>query len=165
MEAPAAAMTCQPIGLLRSPFAESQGAPIQPSGARGVAGRAELLPHLAPGLKDLEGFSHLILIYHCHLAAPGPLLVKPFLDDSAHGIFATRAPARPNPLGLSVVRLKALEGPVLHLLDVDFLDGTPLLDLKPYVPGFDRPPGRVRTGWLSGRAGGAAQARGDGRFR
>jgi tRNA (adenine37-N6)-methyltransferase len=155
----------QPIGVIRSPHKQPKGSPIQPSGARGVAGRAELRPELAPGLKDLAGFSHLILLYHCHRAGDAKLEVKPFLDGEAHGVFATRAPARPNPLGLSVVRLKSIEGNILHLEDVDILDGTPLLDLKPYVPDFDRPPGPVRTGWLAGKAAGAKAAKADDRFK
>lgn len=152
------------IGVVRSPFRQPQGAPIQPCGARGTPGRAELDPALVPGLKDLEGFSHLILLYHCHRAKECQLQVKPFLDQDRRGVFATRAPARPNPIGLSVVRLLRVEGSVLHLQDVDVLDGTPLLDVKPYVPEFDQPPGPVRSGWLADRAGRAQGKRGDDRF-
>lgn len=158
-------ITYQPIGVIRSPHKQPKGSPIQPSGARGVAGRAELRPELAPGLKDLAGFSHVILLYHCHRAGDAKLEIKPFLDGEAHGVFATRAPSRPNPLGLSVVRLKSIEGNVLHLEDVDLLDGTPLLDIKPYVPDFDQPPGPVRTGWLAGKAAGAKAAKADDRFK
>ncbi len=154
----------QPIGVIHSPFSHPKGAPIQPSGARGVKGAVELLPHLAEGLRDLEGFSHLILLYHCHLAAAPKLLVKPFLDQHQHGVFATRAPARPNPIGLSVVRLLGVEGHRLDICDVDVVDGSPLLDLKPLVPEFDLPSGEVRTGWLGGNAERAKQARADDRF-
>ena len=154
----------RPIGVLHTPFADSEGAPIQPAGARGVEGEAVIDPAYAEGLKDLEGFSHLILIYHCHRSGPCRLVVTPFLDGRPHGLFATRAPARPNPIGLSVVRLVGVEDRRLHLKDVDMLDGTPLLDLKPYVPEFDQPFGPVRTGWLAERAAEAARRRGDRRF-
>ncbi|MEW5913580.1 MAG: tRNA (N6-threonylcarbamoyladenosine(37)-N6)-methyltransferase TrmO [Thermodesulfobacteriota bacterium] len=160
-----ATINYQAIGVIRSPHPAPEGAPIQPSGARGVQGRAELLPSLAPGLKDLEGFSHLILLYHCHRAKGSELLVRPFLDQQERGVFATRAPARPNPIGLSVVRLLHVEGCVLHLEDLDVLDNTPLLDLKPYVPEFDQPPEVVRTGWLAGRAGRAQTHKADDRFQ
>ncbi|RJX35154.1 MAG: tRNA (N6-threonylcarbamoyladenosine(37)-N6)-methyltransferase TrmO [Desulfarculus sp.] len=160
-----AAINYQAVGVIRSPFRTPEGAPIQPSGARGVLGRVEVQPSLEPGLKDLEGFSHLILLYHCHLAKKPALLVRPFLDQEHRGVFATRAPARPNPIGLSVVRLLRVEGCVLHLEDVDVLDGTPLLDLKPYVPEFDQPPGPVNIGWLAGRAGQAQEHKADARFK
>lgn len=152
------------IGVLRTPFVQAEGSPIQPSGARGREGRAEIDPALADGLKDLEGFSHLILLYHCHLSGPAGLVVKPFLDGEPRGVFATRAPARPNPIGLSVVRLEAVRGATLHLLDVDMLDGSPLLDVKPYVAAFDAPAGDLRQGWLEGKTGQACQTRADGRF-
>jgi tRNA-Thr(GGU) m(6)t(6)A37 methyltransferase TsaA len=137
--------------------------PIQPPGARGTPGRVELRPELEPGLQDIEGFSHLLLIYHLHRAPPGRLRVTPFLDAQARGIFATRAPARPNPIGLSVVRLVRREGATLHIEDVDVLDGTPLLDLKPYVPAFDGA-ADVRVGWFEGRLDALPSARADGRF-
>lgn len=156
--------TYQAIGVLRTPYTDPKGAPIQPSGARGSVGRAELEPHLEPALKDLAGFSHLWLIYHCHRVGPLHLVVTPFLDGDPHGVFSVRAPSRPNPMGLSLVRLKAVEGTVLHLLDVDMLDGTPLLDLKPYVPEFDDPEGTVRRGWLEQRAEAANGFSGDDRF-
>jgi len=158
-------LTCRPIGVLRTPFAEAQGCPIQPAGARGVMGRAELEPRLAPALTDLEGFSHLILLYHCHLAGGARLKVRPFLDQAERGLFAVRAPARPNPIGLSVVRLVGVEGAVLNLTDVDMVDGSPLLDIKPYVPAFDQPPGPVRVGWMEGKAEAAAAIRADRRFQ
>ena len=153
----------EPIGVIRTPFPEPKGTPIQPRAARGVRGRVELFPKYAEGLADLEGFSHVILIYHFHRAGPGRLRVRPFMDDREHGVFATRAPARPNPIGISVVRLLGIEGNVLHVADVDIVDGTPLLDLKPYVPQFDAP-SRARIGWLGERIGKLPQARDDGRF-
>lgn len=153
-----------PIGVARSPHADAAGAPIQPSGARGQVGQIILRPELAEGLRDLEGFSHLIVIYHCHQSGPARLLVTPFLDKAAHGVFATRAPARPNAIGLSVVRLAGVRDNVIDILDVDLLDGTPILDVKPLVPAFDLPEGPVRVGWLATRADQADQARADDRF-
>lgn len=138
--------TYRPIGIIRSPHTDREAAPIQPVYARDVEGRAEIDEAYADGLADLEGFSHLILLYHFHRVRGVRLRVTPFLEDVAHGVFATRAPCRPNPIGLSVVRLVRREGRVLHLADVDVLDGTPLLDVKPYVARFDRRDG-VRSGW------------------
>jgi tRNA-Thr(GGU) m(6)t(6)A37 methyltransferase TsaA len=110
-----------------------------------------LLPEYEAGLQDLDGFSHIILLYYFHHADPGfELSVTPFLDDEPKGLFATRYPCRPNPIGLSVVRLVRREGRVLHVEGIDVLDGTPLLDIKPYVPSFDAPPDAT-LGWLEGR--------------
>src|SRR5262245_2855614 len=110
--------------------------PIQSVVAREVPGRIELDAEYEPGLADLDGFSHLILPYHLHLIEAPRLAVTPFLDDVPRGIFATRSPARPNPLGLSTVRLAGIRGTTIDVLDVDMVDGTPLLDIKPYVPAF-----------------------------
>jgi tRNA-Thr(GGU) m(6)t(6)A37 methyltransferase TsaA len=114
-------------------------------------------------LKDLEGFSHIILIYHFHQAGPTRLTVTPFLDTEPRGVFSTRAPTRPNPIGLSIVRLLGVEGNVLRLSNVDILDGTPLLDIKPYVADFDRPR-RTRAGWLKRARGQVRTKRSDDRF-
>ncbi len=130
-------VTYKPIGVIRSEHRAAEETPIQPTYARGCPGRAELRPEYAEGLKDLDGFSHVILLYHFHRAGEPRLTVVPFTDDAPRGVFSTRHPQRPNPIGLSVVRLVRIEGTVLHLLDVDILDGTPLLDIKPYVPRFD----------------------------
>lgn len=127
----------RPIGVVRSPFTRSDEAPIQPRYAADAAGRAEIWPEFEGGLADLEGFSHIILIYHLDRSGPAQLRVKPFLQDVERGVFATRAPCRPNPIGMSVVELVAREGPTLHLKGVDMLDETPLLDIKPYVSRFD----------------------------
>ena len=154
-----------PIGIVRSPFTRVEDMPIQPAGAREVEGTVELLPEYASALADLEGFSHLILLYHFHRAKPYSPTVTPFLDKTPRGLFATRAPARPNPIGLSVVELVAVEGHVLRLRGVDILDGTPLLDLKPCVPAFDAPQGEVRTGWIAANAARTAAARSDDRFK
>jgi len=138
-----------PIGFIHTGHTDPARTPIQPRYAAehpGATGRIEILDAYAAGLDDLEGFSHVILLYHFHQAGEARLRVKPYLDDTERGIFATRAPCRPNPIGLSVVRLLRREGTTLFLEDLDILDGTPLLDIKPYVDRFD---GRVseRNGW------------------
>lgn len=157
-------LACKPIGVIRSPYKDIKGMPIQASGARGVKGVVEIEPEFAEGLRDLEGFSHIILIYHFHLSEGYSLVVKPFLDERQRGLFATRAPRRPNPIGISVVGLEGIEGCKLHIQDVDVLDGTPLLDIKPYVPEFDVREAD-RCGWLEGKALGAATTEADERFR
>lgn len=152
------------IGVIHSPFTELRGMPIQASGARGVAGTVEVIPEYGDGLKDLEGFSHIFLLYHFHLSQGYSLMVKPYLDDSLRGVFATRAPRRPNALGISVVRLVGIEGCTLHIEDVDIADSTPLLDIKPYVPEFDSR--KVKgIGWLAGKAERAAAMEADERFK
>jgi len=138
-----------PIGLIRTPFASTAGMPIQAVVARDVPGTIELDPAYEVGLADLDGISHLILVYHLHLVRAPRLTVTPFLDDTPRGIFATRSPARPNPIGLSTVRLAAVRGTAIDVLDVDMVDGTPLLDIKPYVPAFDNRAG-ARAGWFEG---------------
>jgi tRNA-Thr(GGU) m(6)t(6)A37 methyltransferase TsaA len=142
----------KPIGVIQTPFKELEGMPIQPRSSHRAPGKVILDPEFAPGLKDLEGFSHLILVYIFHLAEGYQLQVEPFLDNVERGLFATRAPRRPNPIGISVVRLRSIKNNHLEVEDVDVLDGTPLLDIKPYIPDFD-PPGAVRVGWLEGQRG------------
>ena len=154
----------RPIGIIRSKYKDSEGTPIQTTGAKGVGGTAEILPECAEGLKDLDGFSHIILIYHFHLSTGYSLTVKPFLDDTPRGVFATRAPKRPNSIGLSVVRLVKIEGARLYIEDVDIVDSTPLLDIKPYVPEFDAKEGE-RIGWLAGKAEKAVETSADERFK
>jgi tRNA-Thr(GGU) m(6)t(6)A37 methyltransferase TsaA len=136
-----------PIGVVRSPHTNPAATPIQPRFAHGAAGRVEVFPEYAEGLKDLEGFSHIYLIYYLHKAGPARLITTPFLEDAPRGVFATRAPSRPNAIGLSIVRLIKREGSTLHVDALDILDGTPLLDIKPYVPRFDPQEG-IRIGWL-----------------
>lgn len=151
------------IGIIHSPFKEPKGTPIQPPGAEGVAGSVEVFSEYVEGLKDVDGFSHIILIYHFHLAKRPSLLVKPFMDDQAHGIFAIRAPSRPNPIGISVVRLVKVEENILYVEDMDIIDGTPLLDIKPFVPEFDSPEVE-RRGWLEENVRKLPSSRDDGRF-
>ena len=158
------AVRYRPIGVIHTSFREPAGTPIQATSFVGSAGHVEIEPALAPGLRDLEAFSHLILLYHFHRVGVVKLTVTPFLDDREHGVFATRAPARPNPIGLSVVRLVGIEGTRLDIEDVDMIDGTPLLDLKPYVPAFDARDD-VRVGWYADRLDHVEGTTADDRFR
>src|SRR4030042_181496 len=157
-------VTYRPIGFIHTPFKDIAGMPIQPAGTRGVAGRVVVDEAYREGLKDIDGFSHIFLLYHFHLCDGYALQVKPFMDDKVHGIFACRAPKRPNPIGLSIVKLVRVEGSILYIEDVDIVDETPLLDIKPYVPLFDTATD-VRTGWLTDRADGVFEARAEERFR
>ena len=156
-------ITYKPIGVIHSPFKEPKGTPIQPEGAKGIDGTVEVFPEYGEGLKDLEGFSHIILIYHFHLSKGASLTAKPFMDREPRGVFAMRGPSRPNPIGISVVRLFRIENSILHIQDVDIVDGTPLLDIKPYVPRFD-----VRAadsiGWLEENVHKVETSKDDGRF-
>ena len=154
----------QPIGVIHSPFEDLTGMPIQPAGAAGVTGTVEVFDEYRPGLRDLDGFSHLILLYHFHRSQGYQLEVTPFMDTEPRGLFSTRAPKRPNPIGLSVVKLNKIEGCTLHIENVDILDGTPLLDIKPYVPKFDTQE-NVRTGWLEQAGKSVAERRADDRFQ
>lgn len=138
--------------------------PIQAVAARGVAGRVELAPEYSGGLRDVEGFSHLILVHHLHLSRSFAPTVTPFLDNEPRGVFATRSPRRPNPIGLSTVRLVRVEGHTLYVEDVDVVDGTPLLDIKPYVPQFDDREG-ARIGWFEGKVDRVHSVRSGHRFR
>ena len=153
----------KPIGVIHSPFTETKGVPIQSAVACDVDGTIEILPEYVEGLKDVEGFSHIILIYHFHLSRESTLLVRPYLDDQERGVFATRSPSRPNAIGLSTVRLLRIEGNLLYVKDVDVVDGTPLLDMKPYVPEFDARHAD-RIGWLKENLQQLPILRDDGRF-
>ena len=153
----------QPIGIIHTPFTEPKGTPIQTTAAQDVTGTIEIYSEFAEGLKDIEGFSHLILIYHLHLIKKSNLLVKPFLGNDLHGIFATRSPGRPNPIGFSIVRLTHVEGSVLTIADVDIVDQTPLLDLKPYVGEFDVRP-VAKSGWFEQNLHKLPFTKDDGRF-
>ena len=154
----------RPIGIIHSPFKDRSGMPIQPLGAKGISGTIDLDAEYADGLNDLQGFSHIILIYDFHKSEGYSLQVKPFLDDTPRGLFATRAPRRPNSIGISVVQLEKIEGTTIHISNVDILDGTPLLDIKPYVPNFDGAE-NIRTGWLEDKSMRATDKESDGRFK
>lgn len=125
------------IGVIWSEHRKQEDTPIQPAYAEDSPGRVEVFPEYAPGLLDIEGFSHIYLLYHFHHAEPPQLIVRPFLQDEDHGVFATRAPCRPNGIGLSIVRLLRREKNILHVGGADMLNGTPLLDIKPYTAKFD----------------------------
>jgi tRNA-Thr(GGU) m(6)t(6)A37 methyltransferase TsaA len=153
-----------PIGIIHTPFMELEGMPIQPPGAAGVKGTVEVFEDFRSGLKDLDGFSHIILLYHFHRSHGFNLHVVPFMDSEERGLFATRAPKRPNPIGFSVVQLDRIKDGVLYIRDVDILDGTPLLDIKPYVPEFDAQK-KVRTGWLEKAGKTVSSRKADDRFK
>lgn len=157
-------ITYRPIGVIHSAFTDLNEMPIQPTSVASAPGIAEVFPEFAEGLKDLEGFSYVILLYHLHQAPRVELTVTPFLGSGKRGIFATRAPTRPNPIGLSIVQLLRVDGNRLELGNIDILDGTPLLDIKPYVPDFDRPE-EARAGWLEAERGKVKDARSDDRFK
>ncbi len=154
----------QSIGTIHTPFKSVEGMPIQPSGAEGVEGTVGILPDFVEGLKDLDGFSHLILLYHLHRVKSYSLSVIPFLDKVAHGIFATRAPKRPNAIGLSMVKLTAVKDNIVQVKNIDVLDGTPLLDIKPYVPDFDLVQA-TSVGWFEKNARRAKTFSSDDRFK
>lgn len=139
-----------PIGVIHSPFTDKDRTPIQASRSQAV-GLVEIYPEFADGLQDIDGFSHIILLYAFHRSAGYSLRVKPFLDDQEHGLFATRYPNRPNPIGLSVVKLLGRQETALTVEGVDVLDETPLLDIKPFVPEFDLR-SNIHIGWYETRS-------------
>lgn len=152
------------IGIIYSQFNQAIGTPIQPTAAASSNGRIVIFDEYSEGLKDLEAFSHIFLIYHFNYLDKGfSPIVKPFLDNKKHGVFATRAPNRPNPIGLSIVKLHSIEKNTLYISDIDIINETPLLDIKPYVPEFD---GRedCKIGWLNGNINKLSKAKDDGRF-
>jgi len=144
---PATALLLNPIGVIHTPFNEPTGTPIQSGFAGRAAGRVEVFEPYVAGLTDLEGFERIWLLYWLDRAAPWRPSVVPYMDHRPRGLFATRAPSRPNPIGMSCVRLVSVVGDTLHVADVDMLDGTPLLDIKPYAPRFDCYE-VGRSGWL-----------------
>lgn len=152
-----------PIGIVHSPFKKIEGMPIQPGGGKRIKAEIEIFPEFSEGLADLEGFSHIILLYHFHKTQGARLTVKPFLDHQSRGVFSTRAPSRPNPIGLSIVRLLESKDSVLYVENVDILDKTPVVDIKPYVPGFDHF-AVDRIGWLENSVDEAKAMKSDDRF-
>lgn len=153
-------VTYQPIGVIHSEYRDPEKTPIQPACAAGSTGRVEVFPEFADGLRDIEGFSHVYLVYHFHRAGPAKLVVKPFMEDVHRGVFATRAPCRPNPIGLSVVEVVRRDGNGIVVRGVDIIDGTPLLDIKPYTARFDRID-TSRNGWQDGIDEETARKRGE----
>ena len=140
-------ITINTIGIIHTPFNDIKGMPIQPLAAEGVKGYVELFPKYIEGLTDLAGFSHITLLYHLHKINGYDLMVKPFMDSKEHGIFATKSPKRPNAIGLSTVKLLRIENNVIHIEMVDMLNGTPLIDIKPFFSKFDNRT-NTKSGWL-----------------
>jgi len=153
-----------PIGTIHSPFTDLKGMPVQPTAAEGVRGTVEVFEEYLDGLADLDGFSHIMLLYHFHQSRGFELRVVPFLDTTPRGLFATRAPRRPNPVGVSIVQLDKIEETTLFIQNIDVLDGTPLIDIKPYVPEFDKPE-NTRTGWLEQAGKSVRDKKSDERFK
>ncbi len=153
----------KPIGQIKTPFKTREGMPIQPTGAKGIKGEVEIYPEFADGLKDLDGFSHIILIYYFHLSDGFKLQVKPFMDDKIHGVFSTRAPKRPNSIGFSVVKLNKMVDNILYIENIDVIDGTPLLDIKPFISEVDGPKAE-KLGWLEGKSDKMGEKQSDKRF-
>ena len=151
------------MGNKKIRFNELKGMPIQPSGARDMEGSLVIFPEYEQGLADIEGFSHIILLYHFHLSTGYDLMVTPFLDTQKRGLFSTRAPRRPNPIGLSIVELLGRDGSTLLIKGIDVMNNTPLLDIKPYVPEFDTKK-VTATGWLEQAQKKAAYLKSDERF-
>jgi tRNA (adenine37-N6)-methyltransferase len=156
-------VTYEPIGVIHTPFSKKEGTPIQPNGALGVKGKIIIKEEYCDGLVDLDGFSHIILVYHFHKSSGYDLRVTPFLDNRKRGLFSTRAPRRPNPIGMSVVRLLNIEGNTLYVENVDILNMTPLLDIKPYISGFDNHE-TEKNGWIENKTGRLKVIRADKRF-
>lgn len=157
-------LTLRPIGTIQTPFETIENMPIQPRGAVGIRGQIDLFPEFADGLKDLDGFSHAILLYHLHKVEGFNLMPVPFLDTEQRGIFATRSPKRPNAIGLSIVKIVQVENNVIDIENVDMLNETPLLDIKPYVPEFDVYTD-VKAGWFEKAKGEVRSKRSDERFK
>ena len=135
-----------PIGVIHSPHKDLSQTPIQPIFSKGIQGLVEIIPDYVDGLHDLDGFSHIYLFYYFDRSTQVKMKVKPYLDSDVRGIFATRAPHRINKIGMSLVRLLEIRGNVLEIEDIDILDGTPLLDIKPYIKRYDSRE-HVRSGW------------------
>ena len=155
---------CTPIGIIHTPHKMKEGMPIQSSGAEGIKGFIKLKKKYIKGLLDLGGFSHIYLIYHFHKSKGFELLVKPFLDDRLRGVFSTRAPQRPNSIGLSVVKLISIKDNILEIENVDMMDGTPLLDIKPYISEFDIHD-IDKSGWINDKKGLLNEIKSDDRFK
>lgn len=153
----------QPIGTIHTPFSDLESMPIQPGGGADVVGTLEIFEQYIEGLADLDGFSHIYLIYNFHRATRTALTVVPFMDTSPRGVFATRSPLRPNHIGMSIVKLLDIESNKVTIQSIDILDGTPLLDIKPYVAAFDAV-GQSRSGWMRGSPAEVADKRSDDRF-
>lgn len=156
-------MTLEPIGTIHTPYTNLEEMPIQPSGAADTLGTLIINPAYKEGLKDLNGFSHLYVLYHFHKATRSELLVTPFMDTEVRGVFATRSPLRPSHIGMSVTQIVSVKDNIVTLKGIDVLDGTPLLDIKPYIPQFDAV-SNVKTGWMNKNKTEVSNTVSDGRF-
>ncbi len=154
----------QPIGIINTPFETLENMPIQPRGAPDTTGNVLLNEEYIQGLKDLDGFSHIYLIYQFHKAKKTELSVIPFMDTKERGVFATRSPLRPNHIGISIVRLIKVEGPMLTVGGIDVINGTPLLDIKPYINNFDSIENSL-SGWMKAGKKEVSIKRSDTRFK
>lgn len=151
------------IGTIYSPFEKKEGMPIQAISANGAKGKIEINKDLEEGISDLDGFSHIFLIYSFHKSEGFDLKTKPFLSDKFLGVFATRAPKRPNAIGISVVKILSINKNIIEIENIDVLNGTPLLDIKPYIPEFDIHKVE-KIGWLENKISEIAQTKSDKRF-
>ena len=143
----------QPIGIIHSPFKENIGVPRQAVGAPDIKGTIEVFDEFADGLTDLDGFSHIVVIFHLHMVKNSSLKAHPPWYGKEHGVFATRSPYRPNPIGVSVIKLEHIDKNILHISGVDMADGSPVLDIKPHVPDLN-PTKDIRIGWLTDKVEG-----------
>ncbi len=156
-------ISISPIGIIKTPFNELEGMPVQPSGAADIKGTIIINTEYQQGLSDLEGFSHIILLFYLHRSKGYNLMVKPFMDDKKRGVFSTRAPRRPNPIGLSIVELVEIKENIITIKGIDMLNNTPLIDIKPYIPKFDEKKS-ASAGWAEARQQKADFLKSDSRF-
>jgi len=156
-------MHLESIGTIQTPYTSLEKMPIQPKGAQEVIASINIKREYAKGLKDLEGFSHIYLIYYFHEAKRSELEVIPFMDTQSRGVFSTRSPLRPSHIGMSLTQLVSVNDNIVTIRGIDVLDGTPLLDIKPYIPQFESLDD-VRTGWMNKKASQVSDARSDDRF-
>ncbi len=153
----------KPIGIIHSPHKTCDGNPIQPVCAKGIKASIEIKEEFVDGLADLDGFSHIILLFFFHKSIGYKLKVIPFLDNVLRGVFSTRAPKRPNQIGMSVVKLNTIKGNIMEIENVDIIDGTPLLDIKPFIPEFDHHD-VIKTGWYGEKKSELKDKKSDKRF-
>jgi tRNA-Thr(GGU) m(6)t(6)A37 methyltransferase TsaA len=156
-------MHIEPIGTIQTPYTSLEQMPIQPKGAKDVTAFLNIKREYTQGLKDLEGFSHIYLIYHFHQTKHSSLEVIPFMDTVNRGVFSTRSPLRPSHIGMSITELVSINDNIVTIRGIDVLDGTPLLDIKPYIPQFDSV-NDVRTGWMNKKESEVQETRSDDRF-
>ena len=155
-------ITVEPIAYARTDYKNLENMPIQPKGCSNPA-QIEVLPEFAEGLKDLDGFSHIYLLTYFDKCKNTKLTLIPFMDTVEHGVFATRSPARPNHIGLSIVKIESVKDNIITVTGIDLLDGTPIIDIKPYIENFDHPE-NPRSGWMTKTLDEVKEKRSDDRF-